>query len=392
MLQAFFNGMSGLVAFAKGLNNVSNNVSNMNTPGYRGSDTFYRSINGQDGQNLGAGIAGTEVRIKAGEARQTGNSTDLAISGLGFFVLRNDQGDSYYTRAGQFQFDQDGFLVDTVSQHRVAGMDGSGNLVDINIKNQRTLPPTATTKVEMVGTLARTGPTNTTHTISSIKVFDNTGASHTLAVKLEPVNVPSNSWTVTVSDESGGTLQTGTITFGLDGSPVAGFNTISVPLESNGVTQTIVLDFGTPGSFNLASQVASGASHTLSARVTDGSATAGIASYAFDEKGVIQFTYANGEKRSGGQLALADFADETALIATDKSLYRAPTSLHAEYGRPGSAQFGRIQGGYIELSNVDLAQEFGDILIIQRGYQASSRVMTVSNEMLEQLYNGTRGG
>ncbi len=392
MLQAFFNGMSGLVAFAKGLNNVSNNVSNMNTPGYRGSDTFYRSINGQNGENLGAGIAGTEVRIKPGEARQTGNSTDLAISGAGFFVLRNGQGESFYTRAGQFQFDKDGYLVDTVSQHRVAGMDSAGNLVDITTKNQRTLAPTPTTKVEMVGTLARTGPTNTTHTISSVQVFDNTGASHALSVKLEPVNVPNNSWTVTVTDESGGTLQTGTITFGLDGSPVAGFNTISVPLESNGVTQTIVLGFGTPGNFNLASQVASGASHTLSARVTDGSATAGISSYAFDEKGVIQFTYSNGEKRNGGQLALADFADETALVGTEKSLYRAPTSLRAEYGRPGSEQFGRIQGGYIELSNVDLAQEFGDILIIQRGYQASSRVMTVSNEMLEQLYNGTRGG
>ncbi|MNF87169.1 Flagellar hook protein FlgE [compost metagenome] len=187
-------------------------------------------------------------------------------------------------------------------------------------------------------------------------------------------------------------MQTGTVAFGADGSPIAGFNTLSVPLTANGAVQSILLDFGTPGSFNLASQVASGPSHTLGARVVDGSAIAGLNTFAFDEQGILKFTYANGEKRDGSQLALADFADESALIAGANSLYHSPSSMQAQFGRAGEKQFGRIQGGYLELSNVDLAQEFGDILIIQRGYQASSRVMTVSNEMLEQLYNGTRGG
>ena len=187
-------------------------------------------------------------------------------------------------------------------------------------------------------------------------------------------------------------LHTGQIAFGADGSPLAGFNTLSVPLTANGATQSILLDFGTPGSFNLASQVASGPSHTLGATVTDGSAVAGLSSFSFDEKGVIKFTYSNGEKRDGSQLALADFPDQSALIAAEKSMYRVPDSMRPQFGRAGEAQFGRIQGGFLELSNIDLAQEFGDILIIQRGYQASSRVMTVSNELLEQLYNGTRGG
>ncbi|SDA89612.1 flagellar hook protein FlgE [Pseudomonas sp. NFACC15-1] len=392
MLQAFFNGMSGLFSFAKGLDNVSNNVSNMNTPGYRGSDTFYRAVNGQDGQSFGSGIAGTQVRIKPGENRQTGNNTNVAINGAGYFVLRDEPGALSYTRAGQFEVDKDGYLVDTISQQRIAGIDSSGNLRDINIQGQRTLPPQATTRVEMVGALARTGTTEATHQINAIQVFDSTGASHTLSVKFEPKTTPANSWSVTVSDASGVQLQTGTIAFGIDGSPATGFNTLSVPLTVNGKVQNIVLDFGTPGSFNLASQVASGPSHTLGARVVDGSAVAGLNSFAFDEKGILKFTYANGEKRDGSQLALADFADESALIAGANSLYHAPSSMTAEFGRAGEKQFGRIQGGYLELSNVDLAQEFGDILIIQRGYQASSRVMTVSNEMLEQLYNGTRGG
>ncbi|NWB95799.1 flagellar basal-body rod protein FlgF [Pseudomonas gingeri] len=392
MLQAFFNGMSGLFSFSKGLDNVSNNVSNMNTPGYRGSDTFYRAVNGQGGQSFGSGIAGTEVRIKPGENRQTGNSNNVAVNGAGYFVLRDEHGALSYTRAGQFQVDKDGYLVDTISQRRVAGIDSAGNLLDINIAGQRTLPPQPTTRVEMVGALARSGPTDSTHQINAIQVFDASGASHTLSAKFEPQTTPTNSWKVTVSDASGALLETGTIAFGPDGSPLAGSNTLNVPLTTNGVLQNIQLDFGTPGSFNLASQVASGPSHTLGARVVDGSAIAGLNTFSFDEKGVLKFTYANGEKRDGSQLALADFADESALIAGANSLYHTPNTMQAQFGRAGEKQFGRIQGGYLELSNVDLAQEFGDILIIQRGYQASSRVMTVSNEMLEQLYNGTRGG
>lgn len=392
MLQAFFNGMSGLLAFSKGLDNVSKNVSNMNTPGYRGSDTFFRSVNGQDGQGLGAGIAGTQVRSKAGETRQTGNDTNAAITGAGYFVLHDSAKEAFYTRAGQFQIDKDGYLVDSTSQYRVQGADASGNLEDISIKDRRTLPPTPTTKVELVGTLARSGTTNATHEIKDVLVYDATGASQKLTLKFTPQSNSSTGWQVEVSNAEGTLLQSGTVAFGIDGSPEPGYNTLTVPLMNNGISQAIELNFGTSGSFNLASQVASGASHTLTAKVIDGSAVAGLSSYAFDEKGVMKLTYAGGEKRDGSQLALADFDDPTALIAGDKSLYRTPASMRPQYGRPSEGRFGSVQGGYLELSNVDLAQEFGDILIIQRGYQASSRVMTVSNEMIEQLYNGTRGG
>lgn len=388
MLQAFFNGLSGLFAFSRGLDNVSNNVSNMNTPGFRGSDTFYRSVSGQEGRGLGAEVAGAEVRTKAGDPRQTGNSTDLAINGAGYFVLRDSEGGVFYTRSGQFQVDEGGYLVESVTKKRVAGLNASGALVDINIRDQRSLPPQATTRVEMVGTLARTGPSNSTHTISNVRVFDASGSSHALTIELQPALTPNNGWTVEIKDSSGVLLGSGTIAFGLDGSPQAGFNTLTFLLNG----QSIALDFGSPGSFALASQVASGASHTLAANVADGSAVASLSSLAFDEKGVMQLTYSNSEKRSGQQLALADFADETRLVSTESSLYRTPDGMRANYGRPAEGPLGRVMGGYIELSNVDLAQEFGDILIIQRGYQASSRVMTVSNELIEQLYNGTRGG
>ena len=303
-------------------------------------------------------------------------------------MLRDDSKDVFYTRSGQFQIDSNGFLVDTVTQKRVAGLSPSGALTDINIRDQRSLPPKATTRVEMVGTLARSGPTDSSHKISNVQVFDASGAANVLSIEFDPLPTPANSWSVKVYNSSGALLNSGTIAFGADGTPQAGFNSVSFALGM----QLITLEFGTPGSFNLASQVASGPSHTLGAKVVDGSAIAGLSSLSFDEKGIVQLTYSNGEKRTGSQLALADFPDETALIAGENSLYRTPDSMRPNYGRPADGPYGRIQGGYLELSNVDLSQEFGDILIIQRGYQASSRVMTVSNELLEQLYNGTRGG
>lgn len=386
-MQAFFNGMSGLLAFSKGLDNVSNNVSNMNTPGYRGSDTFFRSV----GDGLGADVAGTAMRTGAGETRQTGNDTDAAIEGTGFFVLRNDAGEHFYTRAGQFRIDPDGYLTDAVTQMRVLSINASGSLSEINIKDQRALPPKPTTKVEMLGSLARSGPQEETHTIQSVQVYDQTGVQQSLKLTFTPQDLPLNSWKVEVTNAEGGILHTGTVAFNIDGSPATGNNSLAFKLSDDS-DQTITLDFGTPGSFNQSYQVSSGASHTLSARVTDGSTVSGLTGMTFDEKGVIKLTYGNGEKRDSARLALADFADVTALQLGANSLYRAPGGMQPIYGKPADAQYGSIKGGYIELSNVELAQEFGDILIIQRGYQASSRVMTVSNEMLEQLYNSTRGG
>lgn len=389
MLQAFFNGLSGLFAFSKGLDNVSNNVSNMNTPGFRGSDTFYRSVTGQDAEGLGARFAGAEMRTTAGDPKQTGNSTDLAISGNGYFILRGSTDQLSFTRSGQFQIDADGYLVDTTSKKRVAGLSAKGELEDINIESDRSFPPVPTTKIDVVGALARTGPTDKSYQIGSVKVFDRMGETRTLNLKFTQQTSPADSWEVVVEDGAGTSLGSGSIAFGLDGSPLADSNKLTFDLAPE---QTITLNFGDPGSFNMAYQVASAAAHSLQARVVDGSALAGLSAITFDSGGVVNFAYTNGEKKEGQRVALASFADQSSLVLDGSSLYRAPVNARVTYGRAEEGSLGRVLGGYVELSNVDLSQEFGDILIIQRGYQASSRVMTVSNEMLEQLYNGTRGG
>lgn len=391
MFQALFNSLSGLFSFSKSLNTVSNNVANMNTPGFRGSDSFFESISG----GLGTRIAGEGLRMTAGDLRQTGTPTDLAVNGNGFFILRDEAGNLYYTRAGQFRFNADGLLSDTVSGYQVMSIDSAGNLSPIDLDAYRTLPPVATSSVKMAGNIA---PGTPTVTVASIKVYDASGALHTLAATMTlkvalpgATPVPPGTYLVSVKDETGAVVGTGQVAFGSDGTPVAGSSSIALTLSYSGLTKTATLSFGSPGAFDGATHLA-GIAGNLGAQVVDGHPLLGITSLKFDDKGVMQLVYSSSEKREGPQVALASFADESNMKLDGGRMISGANVLQREIGRPGVGVFGTIAGGSLELANVDLTQEFADMIIIQRGYQASSRVMTVSNQMIEELYNSTRGG
>lgn len=385
MFQALFNSLSGLFSFSRSLDTVSNNVSNMNTPGFRGSDSFFSNVSG----GRGARIAGQGLRTASGDIRQTGNATDLAIDGSGYFVVRDAEGNLHYTRAGQFRFNQDGLLVDSVTGYEVMGLDAGGNLLPIDLDEYRNLPATATTNIRFAGNLA---PTSTTTTISSITVFDAVGAAHVLSAEIvNNASVTPGSFLVTIRDESNTVVGTGEIRFGTDGMLQAGFSEIALPLTYNGVAQSVVLDFGTPGAIDGATSL-SGIATSIASRGGDGHGVLNVSDLSFDAKGVLQLVYSESEKRQGPQIALAAFENESGMRLSEGRLVSGVSEGGREIGRPGEGRFGRIAGGSLEMSNVDLTQEFADMIIIQRGYQASSRVMTVSNEMLEQLYNSTRGG
>ncbi|QDH70140.1 flagellar basal-body rod protein FlgF [Marilutibacter alkalisoli] len=385
MFQALFNSLSGLFSFSKSLNTVSNNISNMNTPGFRGSDSFFSNING----SRGVRVAGEGMRSTAGDIRQTGNATDLAVDGDGFFVLRDADGNLHYTRAGQFRFNDDGILVDTVSGFEVMGLDEGGSLVSIDIDTYRSLAAEPSTQVRFAGNLA---PGSTTTSVNSIVMYDPTGAAHTLSATFtNNSSATPGSFLVTVVDESGATVGSGEIRFRTDGTPLTGFSELTLDLTYNGTNQSVVLNFGTPGALDGATSL-SGMATNLATRSVDGHGVLGLSDLSFDEKGVLQLIYSETEKQQGPQIALATFPDESALRMTAGRMVSGAATNEREIGRPGDGRFGRIADGSLEMSNVDLTQEFADMIIIQRGYQASSRVMTVSNEMLEQLYNSTRGG
>jgi flagellar hook protein FlgE len=158
-----------------------------------------------------------------------------------------------------------------------------------------------------------------------------------------------------------------------------------------GGTQAITLNLGTPGALDGMTSL-SGLASNLTSRVVDGHAVLGATEIKFNERGILELIYSASERREGPQIALATFPNEASLTLDGGRLISGATISDVNYGRPTQSGFGRIAGGSLEMSNVDLTQEFADMIIIQRGYQASSRVMSVSNEMLEQLYNSTRGG
>ena len=135
-----------------------------------------------------------------------------------------------------------------------------------------------------------------------------------------------------------------------------------------------------------------GVASSLGSEVVDGHPLLGITNLSFDDQGVMQITYSSSEKRQGPRVALASFPNESQLELVGGRLIAGSSVQQRQIGRPGEGIFGKISGGSLELANVDLTQEFADMIIIQRGYQASSRVMTVSNQMIEELYNSTRGG
>lgn len=394
MFQAFYTGLSGMFSFSKNLDTVSNNIANMNTPGYRGADSFYKSLTNGDslangGSGFGTQISGLGYRFSSGDIRQTGNATDLAIAGQGMFVLKS--GDQLlYTRAGQFAFNDDGLLVDSVSGFEVAALDDSGQVTSLNISNYKMLAPEATTNVDMTGNLSTD---DSEHSIDGLKVFNSLGEEVAVNVKFTNNSATlTGSWNVEITDKDGASLATGEVRFGADGTPVAGFNSLAFTVaDSLGGTSTIAINMGEPAAFTGATSTSAGSNSSLTGTVTDGHAIASLTSVAFNSDGSIKFTYSNGETASGPSIAMANFSNQSALKLVEGSIFTADDVSSRKINRAGEGAMGQIVAESIELSNVDLSKEFADMIIIQRGYQASSRVLNVANQMLEQLYESTRG-
>ncbi|MFK2902138.1 flagellar hook-basal body complex protein [Dyella jejuensis] len=389
MMQALYNSVSGLFSFSQSLDTISNNISNMNTPGFRGSDSFFENMMDDDG----TAIAGTGVDTSEGQIEQTSTDTDVAVQGNGLFILKDSQGNLYYTRSGQFEFNSSGQLVDSVNNYLVQGYSPTGSFGNIDISAMQTLPAAATTTVNMVGNIVSSSSPDT---ISNVTIYDAQGTAHTLTLTLTtatsstlPTTSGSTTWNVAITDSSGNTLGSGQVSFDQTGAPEAGANSVTMTDNLGGASQSVVFNFGTPGSLSGATGI-TGETTSLAAQVQDGHGVVGISSQAFDSNGILQLTYADGSTHAGPQLALASFPDEASLQEIQGNLYLPPANQTVQMGRPGSGVFGQIEGSSLEMSNVDLTQELADMIVIQRGYQASSRVMTVSSDMLEQLYDSTR--
>jgi flagellar hook protein FlgE len=386
MIQSFFTGLSGMFSFSQNLNNVSNNISNMNTPGFKGSDTFYQSLTTENG-GYGTKVELGQHRMSAGEIRQTGNEGDLAISGKGFFVLMQE-GEIKYSRAGQFSFDNDGFLIEPISGAKIAGVNESGQLEEIDLSNYRILAPQASTTINFEGNLSLD---ENVQEITDINVFDDLGKTHALSFEFTDNSVVTDgSWLVVVKDDLNNVIHNGEIRFDASGTPETNFNSLSFDITNSKSDLTnINVNFGDNGNFSNTTSLTG--IESLNANVVDGYGIATISDIGFNEVGVVNITYSNGKVIDGPTLALASFGNESALSIDSGSIFKALDITSRTLSQAGSDGMGTIISESLELSNVDLSREFADMIIIQRGYQASSRILSVSNQLLEQLYESTRG-
>jgi len=389
MIGSIFIALSGLRGFEKGLRVIANNTANLNTPGFKGSRLQFANLfhaGGMGSGGIGGGsertgyglyTVGTMLDLQQGQFQTTGNSLDLAIDGLGMFVLRDASGKIHYSRDGQFLLDADGKLVSVTTGEEVLAFDEGGNLVPVSIGSLSTNPASPTANVVLRGNLSSTV---TTRTIGNVTVIDRVGATHSLSVKLDAVSGSPGSWDVTLLD---GTTTVGTarIAF-VNGLPDPAASKVTIAYAVAGQADLpITLDFST----NVTS-FDSGSQSTLAVASQDGHAQGSLTSATFDAAGVLQLAYSNGQKVKGVQLALARFDSLEAVEQVGNNEFQAKDGRPWELGRAQDRGFGAVRSGVVEVSNVDLSQEFSDLVIMQRGYQASSQVVSTANEMLGELF------
>lgn len=393
MLSSIFSAFSGMLGFSKGLDVISNNVANMNTPGFKASelrfrDMFYRyglAQGGSGSEQVGQGVdtGTTRTKYAQGELRTTDNTMDTAIDGNGFFILRKD-GDTFYTRNGQFEFNSQGVLVEHDSQARVAALNG-GQLMDISIAGLRVNPSRATSEIVLTGNLDRNAAATSPYTLSSVSVIDGSGNSHTLSIVFTNNNATtSGSWLVEVR-EGTTVLHSGEIRYQGSGTPQTGFSTLSFAYAPSGATSTdITLNFGTPGTSTGTTSL-SGPTSNVSVSSQNGFAAGSLIESSFGTDGVLTLEYSNGQTTTHDRLALAWFEDLQSLTLSGGNLFSSARGQSPIIAGANEKGMGAISSKHIELSNVELTEQFTDMVVIQRGYQASSQVISVANEMTQQL-------
>jgi len=404
MLRSLYSGISGLHAHQQMMDVTGNNIANVNTVGYKAStvqfqDTLSQMIgaagapqNGQGGTNpaqvgLGVRNSGIMANFAQGSQETTGRSGDMMIQGDGFFITRSGS-EMLYTRAGSFNFDASGKLV-TATGEPVQGwtakdgvVNAAGKPDDILMPLGSTIPPKKTGSITLKGNLTSDQPADGTTVFSTtipIKVYDDKGATSTIVAKLERPDTTTDDWNVYLP-ENAATPVTMHFTNGKpDITPPDLKPTLHVTTAAG---DTYTVDVSDVTSYSGLSDC----------RVfdTDGQAAGALTSlsYSVSDTGQIIGVYSNGLKEVLGQVAMATFKNVQGLEKVGDSAFRSTVnSGYAQVGQPGSAGMGSVVSGALEMSNVDLAQEFTNLVIAQRGFQANSRVITTSDEILQELVN-----
>ena len=402
--------LSGLTAESTALSAIANNLSNQNTPGYKDtsvlfSDLFYQELGttgSGDPIQVGAGtmVGSMPSLFTQGSISSTGVPTDVAIQGSGFFAVQNSSGVISYTRAGDFS-ELNNYLVTSSGQQvlgypAVNGIVNTGaGLAPLQLGAGTISPPAATTNVQLTTNLnasANVGDTFST----PITVYDSLGAPHQLSFNYTNTGPGAWNYSVTIpAADVGGTgnpvqIASGNMTFDSNGNlltPAANVTGISV-----GPPNTAALADGASNlSFTwqlynngspLLTQVAAPSS-TTSANANGGK-SGSLVNFTIGSDGTITGSFSNGQTQALGQIALATFANNNGLQLEGNTDY-TPTlaSGQAVMGAAGSGGRGTISGGALELSNVDIATEFANLIVAQRGFEADAKAVTTFDQITQ---------
>ena len=458
MMRSLYSGVSGLQNHQTRMDVIGNNISNVNTNGFkRGRVNFQDMISQQlsgaakptdelGGVNpkevgLGMTVASIDNVFTQGNLQSTGISTDLAIQGNGFFVMKNGE-ETFYTRNGAFGLDMDGTLVKPANGMRVQGWmaeEINGQMLvttaatpeDLIIPVGSKDPAKETTNVNFACNLNKNTPEILEGASADDifkgtwgteqKIYDSFGNEHMLSVSFRRVVGNPNQWEATVvidqdnadytqtrvglgtTDGVGntflvnfdnyGALQSVTDTAGNVTNPegqvvlqtsfaVADSN---VDEQGNPYRQTLNINLGTIGSFkDTITQSAS--KSTTKAFYQDGYTMGYLDNFKIDSSGIITGVYSNGTNRTIGQIAMATFANDRGLEkAGDNTYVESNNSGMARIGESGVAGKGSLMAGALEMSNVDLSEQMTDMIVTQRGFQSNAKTITTADTLLETV-------
>lgn len=431
MLRSMFSGISGLRTHQTKLDVIGNNIANVNTVGFKASRTVFQEIYSQTlksasapsgggargGANpqqvgLGVSIASIDVLHTNNGVQRTDKATDLAIEGDGFFVV-SDGVSNFYTRAGNFDIDAQGYLVSSGGL-KVQGWterDADGNIIptgstkEINLANL-SMPPKATSEIIFSGNLdSRTEVGKTVEYTTTI--VDSLGEEHNIVLTFTKEGTDADgdtTWNLTVTlpeitDSDGNPevlLDDGEIQFDANGN--------IIPADPDDEYVEITLDFGsvdfdngaTVGNdndevaikFDLEKTTQHARESSLKVTETDGYGPGTLDDVSIDSGGRVIGIYSNGQARIDAILAIARFSNPAGLTKLGSNLFQiSANSGEPEIGEAGVNGRGDINPGALEMSNVNLANEFTEMIIAQRGFQANSRIITTSDELLQELVN-----
>ncbi|MDQ7040276.1 MAG: flagellar hook protein FlgE [Rhodothermus sp.] len=421
MVRSLRTGVSGLKSHQVRMDVISNNIANVNTTAFKRGRAAFNELLGQTllgvgrtaggrGINpayvgLGVAVGSIDVNFAQGALENTGVATDLGINGDGFFVVRG--GDRIYlTRAGNFSVNRFGELVtNTGLQVQGWAFDEKGetlrsaSLEDVRIPLSATSPPKQTENIFIRGNLSAEALVGDTQTISTI-VYDSQGRTQTIIIEFTKTN--NNEWQWQIFDannnpilDSNGNPQTGTLSFNSDGTIDLDGNPTTGP-DSGSLTATFEWDINGDGTFetftlNFADEndalTQFAGSTTVSVRNQDGVPPGTLIGFSINQEGIVELNFSNGHQQKIYQLALGIVKNPNGLQQEGDNLWSLTSaSGDLTLGRAGT-ELNRtvIVAGTLEMSNVDLATEFTDMIVTQRGYQASARIITTSDEMLQEL-------